>query len=472
MRGVASSTALPQVVDATSRLAVPAHAAWAWHARPGALERLLAPWQGVNIERPGAVADGERVELRLGAGRLFPRFVAEHRNVKPGESFEDVQIKGPFREWRHTHRFEPLAGDACLYRDRIEYRLPRGSGWLGGTVRSQVERTLAYRHRTVAADLALHARYAERPRLRVAISGASGLIGRALAALLSTGGHDVLRLVRREPREPSEIAWRPEDGTIDRSRLEGLDALVHLAGENVAAGRWTEARRRSIRSSRVEATERLVASLGTLERPPRTFLCASATGYYGPAGADGSTEDAPPGSGFLAGVCRDWEAAARQARDFDARVLSLRFGVVLSAAGGALARMLPVFRAGLGGPLGSGRQGFPWISLDDAISAVLFLLYDDGLTGPVNVVAPAVTSSRELARALGRALRRPSLMPVPAPVLLLVFGQMAREALLAGASVRPARLEAAGFPFRHPRLEVALDHLLGLRSAAGSAMRR
>ena len=294
--------------------------------------------------------------------------------------------------------------------------------------------------------------------MNVAVSGASGLIGSALIRALQESGHNCGRLTRRAPRNPGELEWRPEQGLAEPATVEGFDALVHLAGENVAGGRWTAERRHRIRSSRIPATLRLVESLSTIERPPRVFVCASAVGYYGDRGEELLDEDSCAGSGFLASVCRDWEAAAATAATVCERVVILRFGVVLSAAGGALPRMLTPFRLGLGGVLGSGRQYFPWIHLEDAVAAILRLLGRG--EGPVNLTAPEPVTNTDLTRSLARTLRRPALFPVPRPALLVAFGAMARETLLASARVMPSRLLRDGFAYRYPTLDSALRHEL------------
>ena len=294
--------------------------------------------------------------------------------------------------------------------------------------------------------------------MKIAVSGASGLIGSALIRALEASGHDCSHLVRRARRNPGELEWSPERGLAEPAAAQGFDALVHLAGESVAGGRWTTARRHRIRSSRAPATRRLVDSLSTIDRPPRVFVCASAVGYYGDRGNELLDEDSPVGGGFLASVCRDWEAAAMTAATVCERVVMLRFGVVLTAAGGALPRMLTPFRFGLGGRLGSGRQYFPWVHLDDAVAAIRHLI-DHG-EGPVNLTAPEQVTNADLTRSLARTLRRPALLPAPTPALVAVFGAMAREALLASARVVPARLLSSGFEYRHPTLDSALAHEL------------
>ncbi|MDE2690017.1 MAG: TIGR01777 family oxidoreductase [Acidobacteriota bacterium] len=291
--------------------------------------------------------------------------------------------------------------------------------------------------------------------MNVGLSGASGLIGSALVRSLGAEGHRCRRLVRRTPSDPAELEWRPERGLVESPVAEGLDALIHLAGENVAAGRWTAARKRRIRSSRGPATRRLVESLASLERPPGVFVCASAVGYYGDRGGEVLDEDSPPGKGFLAAVCRDWEVAALRASATCERVVMLRFGVVLSARGGALARMLPPFRLGLGGRLGSGRQYFPWIHIDDAVAAIRHVMKRN-FRGAVNLAAPEQVTNAGLTWSLARALRRRAPVPVPSLALRGAFGEMAKETLLASARVVPRVLQETGFEYRFPKLEAAL----------------
>jgi hypothetical protein len=292
------------------------------------------------------------------------------------------------------------------------------------------------------------------------VSGATGLIGEALTQRLAPDGHDVVPFVRR-PARPGEqaIGWDPARGTIDRAALEGFDAVVHLAGENVF-GRWTAAKKRRIRESRVTGTRLVSETIAGLERPPRVLLAASAVGYYGDQGAAELTEQSPGGDDFLAQVARDWEAATAPARQRGVRVANLRFGVVLARSGGALAKMLPAFRLGVGGPIGSGAQYFPWIALPDAVGAILYVLATDSLAGPVNITAPHPVTQLDFVRTLGRVLRRPAALPVPPIALWLAFGREAAAFMASGQRVLPARLVAAGYRFRFGELEPALRALL------------
>ncbi len=295
--------------------------------------------------------------------------------------------------------------------------------------------------------------------MKILVSGSHGLIGSAVVPALAARGDRVVRLVRAPTApSPDQIIWDPGLGQIDASALEGLDAVIHLAGENIA-GRWTAAKKARIRESRVRGTRAIAGALATLGRKPSVLVCASASGYYGDRGEEILVEDSEPGAGFLAEVCRAWEAAATPARDAGIRVVHLRSSVVLSVHGGALAGLLPVFRLGLGGRLGCGRQFMPWITLDDEVGAIVHALTRDDLRGPVNFVSPHPVMNRELTAALGRVLRRPALCAVPAPVLRLALGEVAGE-LLASQRVHPARLLAAGYAFRYPELETALHHLL------------
>jgi len=450
----------------TTTLPVSPEEAFAWHERPGAFERLLPPWQEIRIlARQGTIAPGGRLSLAIRKGPLWLRWEAEHGEWERGRFFTDRLIRGPFPRWEHHHGFLPSEGGGCLLEDRLDYDLPLGAlGAIlaGRSLRRDLGRLFAYRHERTRRDLARHAAFRNRPPLRVAVTGASGLIGSALVPFLTTGGHAVLRLGRRPLREEGEGRFDPAAGELDRHLLEDLDAVVHLAGENIAAGRWSPERKEAIRKSRVEGTALLAEALASLRRPPRAFLCASAVGYYGHRPEEEVTEESGAGEGFLAEVCREWEAAAEPARRAGIRVVHLRTGVVLSRRGGALARMLPAFRSGAGGPVGSGRQAFPWIALDDLIGLVHFLLFEEKVEGPVNAVAPEAVSQAHFARVLGKVLHRPAFLPLPAPAVRLLFGEMGQSLLLEGARVRPVRAQAAGFSYQSPSLEEALRWELGL----------
>jgi uncharacterized protein (TIGR01777 family) len=297
--------------------------------------------------------------------------------------------------------------------------------------------------------------------VRILVSGTSGLVGTALVERLTGDGHTVVRLVRAASAAASGTAlWDPTQGVFDGMAAEGAEAVVHLAGENVASGRWTATRRAAIRDSRVRGTELVARTLAQLRQPPATLVCASAIGVYGDRGDETLTESSATGTGFLAEVCQAWERAAAPAAAAGIRVVHLRFGVILSARGGALTRMLLPFRLGAGGRLGSGRQWMSWISLDDAIGSVEHVLATAACRGPVNAVAPQPVRNVDFTRTLARALHRPAVFPVPAFALKTLLGDMANELLLSSQRVAPTELLQTGYRFQHPEVGPALQAIL------------
>jgi uncharacterized protein (TIGR01777 family) len=450
-------------------LPVSAAEAYAWHTRPGAFERLRPPWQRVRVvRRAHGVGDGERMVMHVGVGPVTRRWVAVHRDNVPGVQFADEQVQGPFARWVHTHRFEPLPDGTCRLIDHVEYELPGGrpgAAVAGGPMEKMLTRLFAFRHERTAADLARHAEYRDTPRLRVAITGASGMIGTELAAFLESGGHEVLRLVRRVPRGPGEIRWDPDAHRVtDPAALEGLDAVVHLAGANIGK-RWTAARKRAIRESRVNGTATVAGALAGLERPPELLLSASGMTIYGDRGDEELPETSSLGAGFLPDVARAWEELMGPAREAGIRTVLARNSLVISGRGGALGPMLPAFKAGLGGPIGSGRQWVSWIALEDWIGAAYRLMHDEAIEGPVNMASPQAVRQREFARTLGKVLRRPAVLPLPAAAVRAAFGEMGESLLLYSIRVRPDRLLEGGFPYRYPDLESALRAELGVLPA-------
>ncbi len=299
--------------------------------------------------------------------------------------------------------------------------------------------------------------------MRILITGAGGLVGTALSARLSAQGHSISRLVRR-PANASrgEAYWNPEGGSVDKTGLADLkpEVVVHLAGENIASGRWNETRKRKIRDSRVNGTRALADALAHLENKPKALICASAVGFYGSRGDEPLTEASPPGEGFLAEVCQAWEEGSELAAKAGIRTVNLRIGVILSPEGGALKKMLLPFKLGLGGVIGSGQQYWSWIALDDVVNAFDFAIQNETLRGPVNVVAPDPVTNKEFTKTLGRVLWRPTCFPLPASTARMLIGEMADALLLSSARAVPAKLEKAGFKFQYPGLKEALKHLL------------
>lgn len=297
--------------------------------------------------------------------------------------------------------------------------------------------------------------------MKVLVTGSSGLIGSALITFLKETKDDVYRLVRaRADLLPHEIAWDPNQGVFNPQLLEGFDAVVHLGGESIM-GRWSQAKKERIRSSRVNSTQLLCQTLSKLKNPPNVFLCASALGYYGNRGDEILTEQSRKGEGFLADVCAEWEEATQAAAKKGIRVANLRFGMVLSPKGGALKQMLPIFKWGLGGELGDGKQYISWIALDDLIRVIEYVLKHQHLAGPINVATPYPVTNAELTKTLGRVLHRPTFFSLPTFPMQLIFGEQGQELLLSSERVQPKKLEEAGFQFNYPHLEEALRHLLG-----------
>ena len=300
--------------------------------------------------------------------------------------------------------------------------------------------------------------------MKILISGASGLVGTALIKSLEPEGHEIFRLVRHAPNSQAEVEWSPDRYSIALARIEGFDAVVNLAGDSIAEGRWTEEKKRRIRESRVKGTKLLGDALANLTKRPKTFICASAIGYYGNRGDELLTETSAPGDDFLAEVCVEWEKATALATEKGIRVVNARFGVILDSHGGALAKMLPPFRLGLGGRVGNGKQWMSWIALDDVIGGIKFALANDSLKGPVNFVAPNPVTNAEFTKMLGKVLSRPTLFPIPAFGVRLVFGEMADALLLSSQRVEPERLQEAGYQFQFSRLNEALGHALNRAS--------
>ncbi len=432
---------------------------FAWYARPGAFNRLSPPWQPMRLVSEAASLKDGRATLALPGGL---RWVAVHRpdGYDPPRRFVD-EIGGdglatlPARvavRWRHSHEFEDAGDNRTRVIDRVDTPVPA----------SLLRPMFTYRHRQLADDLAAHRLAAENGLgpATIAVTGSSGLVGSALTAFLRTGGHRVIQLVRGAPCDDDERRWDPEDP--DPGLLAGVDGLIHLAGASIA-GRFTEKHRRAIRDSRIGPTRRLAELLGRTGPRPAVLISASAIGYYGyDRGDELLTEDSERGDGFLAEVVAEWEDATTPAEQSGVRVVRVRTGIVQSPRGGTLKLMRPLFGAGLGGRLGDGRQWLSWIGIDDLVDVYHRALWDTGLSGPVNAVAPQPVRNSDYTRTLARVLHRPAVLPVPSLGPRLLLGdQGARELACASQRVIPAKLTATGHRFRQPDLEQTLRHLLG-----------
>ena len=297
--------------------------------------------------------------------------------------------------------------------------------------------------------------------MKILVSGSHGLVGKALIKSVTANGIEVSRLVRRKPTGGArEIEWHPDEGLLDAKQLEGLDAVVHLAGESIASGRWSDEKKRAIRESRVKGTQLLSKSLAQLSQPPASFISASAIGYYGNRGDELLTEESAPGNDFLASVCMEWEKSTAAAAEKGIRTVNTRFGIILDAGGGALAKMLTPFRMGIGGRVGDGKQWMSWIALDDVVGGLRFVLDHSSVSGPVNFVAPNPVTNAEFTKALGRALSRPTFFPIPKIGVELAFGEMADALLLSSQRVEPRVLKESGYRFQLPTLHDAFSHVL------------
>jgi hypothetical protein len=432
---------------------------FAWHTRPGAMSRLVPPWQPMSVvAETESLADGQAV-LGLPGGL---RWIAQHDRdgFDPPHRFVDVLSSAGPRSlpprvigwWRHTHEFSEAPGGGTTVRDEVDTTVPAAA----------LRPTFVYRHRQLADDLAAHrdATAAGAKPMVVAVTGASGLIGLALTALLTAGGHRVIRLVRRAARVKDERQWRPEAPAADL--LSGVDAVIHLAGASIA-GRFTNGHKDAIRDSRIEPTRRLAQAAADADDGPQVFVSASAIGIYGYDRGDALLcEESVRGEGFLADVVADWEAATAPADDAGIRVVTVRTGIVQAAAGGTLRLFRPLFLAGLGGRLGSGEQWLSWIGIDDLLDVYYRAVYDARLVGPVNAVGPTPVRNADYTKTLAGVLHRPALVPVPSfgPRLLL-GGQGARELAEADQRVVPTKLIELGHRFRHATVENALAHQLG-----------
>ncbi len=439
------------------RLPAPPGATLAWHRRPGALERSLAPWWEPRVLGRGAV--GQPAVVTFAAGRQRWRLEPAR---EPDGALQAVPLRGPLARLEIAGRCR-AEGGGCVLEERFEWRARAGplAAWATRGLPRELERWLAWRAALVAADLARAPGPGARP-LAVGITGASGFLGGALSRYLESRGERVVRLVRGRAAGAGEVAWDPAAERLEPDSLAGLDAIVHLAGAGIAEARWSAARRRVLVESRVRSTALLARALAAARGGPRVLVSASAVGWYGDRGEEPLDESSPPGTGFLAGLAQRWEEAAAPAARAGVRVAHPRIGVVLWPGQGALAPLARAFRLGAGGPLGSGRAWWSWVGLHDLLDMIVTAIVDERLAGPFNAVAPEPARGAALARALGRALGRPSWAPAPAFALRLLLGRgRADEMLLASQRVHPRVLERTGFRFRDPALAPLLERLHG-----------
>ncbi|MFN7450609.1 MAG: TIGR01777 family oxidoreductase [Pirellula sp.] len=450
-----------------------------YHARPGAIDRLIPPWESVRmLQRGGSLAVGTRVSIQNKIGPVPVRWNAEHTIFDPPSHFQDIQLSGPFSKWVHDHLFDAIDDRHSKLTDRVDFRskFPGPLDWLtAGFIRSKVESMFRYRHQTTEQDLKLYnslqgLRGGSKEGSTIAVTGATGMIGRRLCALASVLGFRVIRVQRTASKSTQSTSELPLESVVFDAKhgfdnpkiLDGIDAVIHLAGFGIATRRWSADTKELIRSSRGEGTRHLVEHLLRLENPPRALVAASGVGLYGDCDDAVCNEDHKAGTGFLPELAQQWESETFRYANKGRRAVVGRLGMVLHPLEGALSKMLPLFQFGLGGIVGSGKQYWSWIHVDDAASAFLHLAINPESTGPYNLVAPESLTNRDFTKTLGSVLKRPTILPAPKAPIRLLIGEMADPLLFASTRALPKRLLAEGFAFRAPTLREALNQLLGV----------
>ena len=443
---------------------------WNWHARRGAVRRIMPDWEGIRPVEVGGIKDGAVTSFRMSIGILPQRWVAKHHSYIEGEQFCDDMIKGPFGRWNHVHKFIEMGQTEMQIQDRIDWKLPFHFFTRIGApimVMPRVRQMFKHRTRRILADLKRQQMFKDAPRKRVLISGSTGLIGTQLGAFLETDGHDVHRLIRPSTRLHADqdstkvVKWDDKSGKIIEGSLENFDVIIHLAGAGIGDKRWSKKRKKLIAESREIPTRNLANALANLASPPSLFMCASAVGYYDNRGDEELDENSSTGNGFLAEICRKWEDAAQPAINAGIRTIHMRTGIVTTAAGGMLQQILLPAKLGAMGPIGGGRQWQSWISLDDQIYAMHYLMNHETASGVFNLTAPNPVTQKQFAKVLGKVLRRPAFAPAPGFVMKILFGEMGKSLILDGQKVRPKRLQDLGYTFEHETLEPALRDALG-----------
>jgi hypothetical protein len=443
-----------------------------WFEHEGSFRRLMPPWE---------VAEEVRADdsLEVGSQRVF-RFpapgipflnmtwVAEHTGYDKPNYFADTMIKGPFWKWNHDHYLTEKNGITTVV-DDVTYSVPFGPlGMLvdrilgGALVTGRISSMFRARELRLQRDMKNHTKFANVKRKKILVVGSSGLIGTQLVAFLDTGNHEVWRMVRREAnKDKKEISWEPSKSIINAKELEGFDIVIHLGGVGIGDKRWSTKRKSAIRDSRVDSTKLLSKTLAELNSKPELFMMASAIGYYGNRGDEELDENSTMGDGFLTDICKEWEDSATPAKDAGIRTVHLRTGIVLSAVGGALGKMLFPAKMGAGGPIGGGKQWMSWISMDDQIYSMYHLMMNEKSSGEYNITAPNPVRQKEFAKTLGKVLRRPSFAPLPGFMMKLLFGEMGVKLTLDSQRVIPKNLQNSDYEFTHENLEDALADSLG-----------
>lgn len=433
-----------------------------WHLRDSSLTRSIPPWETIFFHQTSCKPNEQRGEVKcrtkVGPFTFHGDFHYDEYHDK--EHFSLVQRRGLFTHFKLVTEVIPLEERSSELVETLEYELPTYAFWI--KLDKRLERVFRYKHALIQQDLDIFERYPYEKPKKILLTGSHGFVGRQLTPFLECLGHEVTCLVRSEAQAcRNAFFWDPDKRFIEREKLEGFDAVIHLAGENIMARRWTPEVKGELMRSRCQSTDFLVKALCELRKPPEIFLCASAVGYYGDAGDVKVDESSGPRShSFLSEICKCWEEACLPLKSLGTRVANMRFGMVLSRQGGALKRLLPIFKMGIGGRLGSGEQMISWIALDDLLAALYHILMTPDLEGPFNFSAPGAVNNETFSKELSLALHRWRGPPVPAFLLHLLLGQRAEEVLLSGARAEPKKLIDSGFFFRYPTLKQAFAHVL------------
>lgn len=449
----------------------PVSTIFAWHAKDDAINRLTPPWAPLSlVARKGrGIEKGVEVTFKIKIFGIPMKWEARHIDYKENAMFRDYQVKGPFAAWEHSHLFHAKSSDLTVMEDQVRFRLPFGIFSLPfyGYAQRQLERIFFYRHQVLKYDM--ENRVGQIQKQRILISGGSGAIGKDLVSFLKTCGHDVIRLVR-DPNDRSKDVhfWDPYNNILDMDAVGPVDAVINLNGVDITKGRWNRRQRAKILDSRVISTRVLVEKMKRMSHPPSTFISASAIGFYGDGGDRRLTEENGFNDCFISRVCRQWEEASFGASEAGIRTVQLRIGVVLTLAGGALEHMHLPFFMGLGTRLSHGGQYMSWIGIEDVLGGILHILKNKEISGAVNLTAPEPVTNGEFTRTLARVLGRPAPFVLPKALILALWGDMGKETLLASTRVIPEKLIESGYRFVHPRLEMALGHVLGRPAAKNS----
>ena len=443
--------------------------AFEYHAREGALERLVPPWSILKVtSHEGGIRDGAISTFKVSLGLIGFKWTAAHFGYLQDRQFQDKMVKGPFQSWIHTHSFISDEIGYSIIEDKIAYSPPFGKLGrilLNNIVQNNLNQLFHYRHRILCNDINLWKIARKSKGQKILITGSHGLIGSSLIPLLTAAGeHKIRRLVRpssnRNNTNSHSIVWDPSDAKVNVKELEGFDVVVHLAGENIF-GRWTDSKKQRILESRIKSTRLLCDSLIKLANPPSTLICASATGFYGNQGNEVLTEESKPGFGFLSDVCRRWEESTETARDAGIRVVNTRFGVVLTPKGGMLQKLLALSRFGIGLKLGDENQYISWVSMEDVIGSIFYSIINSSIRGPINVVSPNPVTNLEFSKTLARIVQSKIMLPISQKLARMMLGELADALISSSALVVPNKLYSAGYRFVNPDLEDAFRLLLG-----------